>query len=142
MAAPQKTVADTFESLGQVITQTAKPVTDEVGKMLETAKAQVAGDTGTSEQGQAGASAQQPQIAQMQKKDDQASKAALSAQRSKLFSMVQARPPKPEETVAEKKEKEKKVEQFKLREKERKKLPPLSVQNAATAAERQRGASG
>ncbi len=138
--AQQKSLTDSFENLTSAVAQATKPIADEAGKVLETAKAQIASDQGTGEQGQAAASA--AQISAMKQQEDAAKDAKMKSLQARLHQMVQETPKKQEKTVIEKKEEEKKVEQFKLAEKKKKELKPIAVQRGKTAAEANRGASG
>lgn len=138
--ATQKTLSDSFENLtSNAASAVVKPIAGEIKNITDTAKSQL-GDSGTNEQGQA---SQQQQIATLKQQDDQASQAKYKAARQKLFSSLST-PPRPQKTVADEKAQEKRVEQFKLaeKEKEKKKLPPLSIGRAKTATESNRGASG
>ena len=138
----QKTVSDSFENLGATVSQIVKPVADEAGKLVETAKAQIAGDTGTSEQAQGAQSGQSQQTTALRQQAEAEREARTKAIRNKLHQMMQTPPRRPEKTVDEKKEQEKQVKQFNLAKKEREKPPPISVTKAKTAAEKQRGVSG
>jgi hypothetical protein len=137
----QKTLTDSFENLTKTVANTVKPISDEAGKMVETAKSQIAGDSGTSEQGQQGAANAQ-QTAQLKQQEEMEKQQKLRSMRQRLMQMVQAPARKPEKSVQEKKEEEKKVEQFKLQEKKRKQPKPISVDRAQTGTEKQRGATG
>lgn len=143
MAAVGKTLGDSFENLTSSVAGAVKPVVDEASKIVDTAKQQLAGETGANEQGQQGGKMSPAQIAQLKQQDEAQSQAKAAKIKSALFGKMTQPAPKVK-TVQEEKEEEKKVKQFKLMEEneKKKKLQPLAASRAATAAERKQGGGG
>lgn len=131
-----------------------KPVVEEVGNLAETAKTQVApSDEAEKLKDETkqlvkdiykpGEEKSAAEIAQNKAKDEaklEKTRAKLAAHQEYFQNLIN-RPKAPEEKKADELEREKKQEMIDLQQKEKKKPPPLAVQNAQNI-EKHRGSSG